>query len=218
VTYTFCEFLPVSSLPCGNQPQNDGLNLLVVLKFYLARFKFVSSRKKIYICSGKAFWDRCLCVMVLLTYVSLRQCLVRSCERFRWENHFLIQSVNLSVSRPIVIRLRKSVTSLMPFYKWGFTACLPRKVWFVSNFVLATEWCKYVLKMFMILVMNFVWFYCTHRSANVGNLIIFEVVFFKCTKLIVFMCQILPSLCKSKVKCSRYRPGVAQRVGRGVEV
>jgi len=147
VTYTFYEFLPVfSPLPCGNQPQNNSLNLIVALTLYLACFKTVSSKKKIYICSWKAFWDRRSCVMVLLTCVSLHQCLVRQCGRFRWENHFLIQSVNLNVFRPIVIRLRKNITSLMPFYKWSITACLPRKVWFVSNFVLATEWWRYVLE------------------------------------------------------------------------
>jgi len=73
--YTFYEFLAVSStLPCGNQPQNNGLNLLVALTFHVAYFKIVSSRKKIYICSVKALWYRHSCVWccwLVLAYTSV---------------------------------------------------------------------------------------------------------------------------------------------------
>jgi len=39
------------------------------------------------------------------------------------------------------------------------------------------------------------------------------------TYIYIFMaCRVTQLLKKKKVKCSRYRPGVAQRVGRGISL
>ena len=55
--------------------------------------------------------------------------------------------------------------------------------------------------------------YCVGRTCGVGSEWFSENV-----SLASRVCGRSRTDCKVKVKCSRYRPGVAQRVGRGIDV
>jgi hypothetical protein len=146
VTCTLYEFLAVSAiLPCGNNPKTtiwtSSLSwhfILHILRLFLPVRKFIFAPGRRCAIDIHALW----CCWIVLAYISVLWGRTNvSGGRITSE-----LSVNLTVFRPIVIRLRNNATSLMPFYKWGVTPCLPRKVWFFSNLVLTTKWWRYMLE------------------------------------------------------------------------